>query len=73
MKLGFTLTGISTINGAIFDEEGLDIEELMKLKLAHGDDLVNQYNSKNLIRIPKEKLFELSSEYPTDFIIPGEH
>jgi len=70
-ELGFTLTGISTINGAIFDEGGLDIEELMKLKLAYGDDLVNQYTSKNLIQIPKEKLFELSSDYPTDFIIPG--
>ncbi len=70
-ELDFTLTGVSTINGAIFDEGGLDIEELLKLKLGYGDDLVNQYNSKNLIRIPKEKLFELSSEYPTDFIIPG--
>ncbi len=70
-ELGFTLTGVSTIYGAIFDEDGLDIEELIKLKLEYGDDLVNQYNSKNLIRIPKEKLFELSSEYPTDFIIPG--
>lgn len=70
-ELGFTLTGVSTIDGAIFDEDGLDIEELIKLKLEYGDDLVNQYNSKNLIRIPKEKLFELSSEYPTDFIIPG--
>jgi len=70
-ELGFTLTGVSTIKGAIFDEDGLDIEELIKLKLAYGDDLINQYNSKNLIRIPKEKLFELSSEYPTDFIIPG--
>ncbi len=70
-ELSFTLTGVSTIKGAIFDEDGLDIEELIKLKLAYGDDLINQYNSKNLIRIPKEKLFELSSEYPTDFIIPG--
>ncbi|MHA1460948.1 MAG: hypothetical protein ACTSO8_05655, partial [Promethearchaeota archaeon] len=70
-ELGFTLTGVSTINGAIFDEGGLDIEELLKLKLTYGDDLVNQYTSKNHIRIPKEKLFELSSEYPTDFIIPG--
>ena len=70
-ELNFTLTGVSTINGAIFDEGGLNIEELLKLKLAYGDDLVNQYTSKNHIQIPKEKLFELSSEYPTDFIIPG--
>ncbi|GAH67086.1 unnamed protein product, partial [marine sediment metagenome] len=27
--------------------------------------------SKNVIKIPKERLFELSSEYHTDFIIPG--
>jgi len=68
---GFILTGVSTIKGAIYDEGGLDIEELLKLKLAYGDDLVNQYESKDHIQIPKEKLFELSSEYPTDFIIPG--
>ncbi len=70
-ELGFNLTGISTINGAIFDEDGLNIEELLKLKLEYGDDLVNHYISKNLIKIPKERLFELSSEYHTDFIIPG--
>jgi glutamate dehydrogenase (NAD(P)+) len=70
-ELGFNLTGISTINGAIFDEDGLNIEELLKLKLEYGDDLVNHYVSKNLIKIPKERLFELSSEYRTDFIIPG--
>ena len=70
-ELGYILTGVSTIKGAIYDEGGLDIEELLKLKLAYGDDLVNQYESKDHIQIPKEKLFELSSEYPTDFIIPG--
>ena len=70
-ELGFNLTGISTINGAIFDEDGLNIEELLKLKLEHGDNLINHYVSKNLIKIPKERLFELSSEYHTDFIIPG--
>jgi len=70
-ELGFILTGVSTINGAIFDEDGLNIEELLKLKLEYGDDLVSQYHSKNLIKIPKERLFELSSDYHTDFIIPG--
>ncbi len=69
--LNFTLTGVSTLNGAIFDENGLNIEDLLTLKLQHGDDLVNQYESKNLLKISKEKLFELSSEYQTDFIIPG--
>jgi len=70
-ELGFILTGVSTINGAIFDEDGLNIDELHKLKLEYGDDLVSHYHSKNLIKIPKERLFELSSDYHTDFIIPG--
>ncbi len=70
-ELGFKLNGISTINGAIFDEEGLNVAELLKLKLNYGDDLVNHYESRNLIKVPKEKLFELSSEYPVEFIIPG--
>lgn len=70
-ELGFNLSGISTLNGAIFDEDGLNVEELLKLKTNYGDDLVNQYESKNLVKIPKEKLFELSSEYPIEFIIPG--
>ncbi|MFX0083383.1 MAG: Glu/Leu/Phe/Val dehydrogenase dimerization domain-containing protein [Candidatus Hodarchaeota archaeon] len=70
-EIGYKLTGVSTINGAIFDEDGLNVEDLIKLKLTYGDQLVNQYESKNLVRVPKEKLFELSSEYPTEFIIPG--
>ena len=70
-ELGFKLTGVSTINGAIFDEDGLDIKKLIELKLKYGDNLVNHYESKGLAHIEKEKLFELSSDYRTDFIIPG--
>ena len=70
-ELNFKLTGVSTIKGAIFDEDGLNIEELLNLKKLYGDDLVNRYVSKNLVNIPKEKLFNLSSEYKLDFIIPG--
>ncbi|MFX0070069.1 MAG: Glu/Leu/Phe/Val dehydrogenase dimerization domain-containing protein [Candidatus Hermodarchaeota archaeon] len=70
-ELRYTLNGISTIKGGIFDEDGLDLDKLLDLKLKYGDDLVNQYESKNLVKIQKEKLFELSSDYPTDFIIPG--
>ncbi|MFX1358153.1 MAG: hypothetical protein ACFFA8_12845, partial [Promethearchaeota archaeon] len=70
-ELGFKLTGVSTINGAIFDEDGLDIKNLIELKLKYGDNLINHYESKDLVHIEKEKLFELSSDYRTDFIIPG--
>ena len=70
-EIGYELTGISTLNGAIYDDDGLNIKELLKLRLEFGDDLVNHYESENLVKLPKEKLFEISSEYLTDFIIPG--
>ena len=70
-ELGYTLNGISTIKGAIFDEKGLNIPEILKLQRTYGDDLIDQYHSENLVRIESEKLFNLSSEYPIDFIIPG--
>ncbi|MFX0027106.1 MAG: Glu/Leu/Phe/Val dehydrogenase dimerization domain-containing protein [Candidatus Hermodarchaeota archaeon] len=70
-ELNFKLLGVSTIKGAIFDEDGLNIEQLLNLKKLYGDDLVNHYVSKNLVRVSKDKLFNLSSEYKLDFIIPG--
>ncbi len=70
-ELGYKLTGVSTINGGIFDDDGLDLDKLLELKHQFGDDLVKQYESKNLVKVEKEKLFELSSEYPSDFLIPG--
>lgn len=70
-ELGFSLNGVSTIEGAIFDEDGLDIENLVALKKQYGDKFVHHYNSNNLVKIEKENLFNLSSEYDIDFIIPG--
>jgi len=70
-ELGFNLVGLSTIEGAIFDEDGLDINKLLELKKIYGDELINQYKSKNIIKVVKEKLFDLSSEYQIDFLIPG--
>jgi len=63
--------GISTLEGAIFDEDGLDIDQLLDLKKEHGDNFINYYESENLIELQKEKLFELSTDFPIDFIIPG--
>jgi glutamate dehydrogenase (NAD(P)+) len=70
-ELGYKLTGISTIKGAVFDEAGLNIPEILNLQRTYGDDLIDKYQSENLVRIESNKLFILSSEYPTDFIIPG--
>lgn len=70
-ELGYKLTGLSTLNGAIYDDDGLDLQRLLELRKEVGDDVVNEYESDNLVRVEKEKLFELSSEYSVDYIIPG--
>jgi glutamate dehydrogenase/leucine dehydrogenase len=70
-EFGYNLVGLSTIKGAIYDEDGLDIAELLELRKNHGDSAINKYHSKNLIRVKNEKLFTLSSEHDIDFIIPG--
>ncbi|TXT61457.1 MAG: putative NADP-specific glutamate dehydrogenase [Promethearchaeota archaeon] len=70
-ELGYKLTGLSTLRGAIYDDEGLDLQRLLELRSEFGDDVVNEYESENLIRVEKEKLFELSSEYSVDYLIPG--
>ena len=42
-ELNYKLTGISTIKGAIYDDDGLNIDELLKLKREFGgDELINQ-------------------------------
>lgn len=67
----FKLMGISTLKGGIFDENGLDIEKLLDLQKKFGDELVGHYKGENIIHVEKNKLFQLSSEYPVDIIIPG--
>jgi len=65
------LLGVSTLRGAIFDENGLDLEKLFELKQKYGDNLVNEYESKDVVKLKPGDFFNLSSEYPIDFIIPG--
>jgi len=70
-ELGYKLLGVSTLEGGIFDEDGLDIDKLLELKKKYGDELVNKYRSENIVNVSKEKIFELSSDYSIDFIILG--
>lgn len=69
--LGHKLLGISTIKGGVFKEDGLNIDRLLELKKTHGDDLVNKYEEDDVFHVSKEEIFEFSSEYSIDFIIPG--
>ena len=61
------LVAVSTIQGTIFDEEGLDISKLIDLKSKYGDKLINHYQTQTAEHLPKEKLFQL----PVDILIPG--
>ncbi|NVM01366.1 MAG: hypothetical protein HWN67_03470, partial [Candidatus Helarchaeota archaeon] len=62
---GAKVVAISTINGGIYNEDGLNIKTLIDLKLQFGDDLIKKYEKAE--QIPKENLFEL----PVDILIPG--
>ncbi|MFX0137535.1 MAG: Glu/Leu/Phe/Val dehydrogenase [Candidatus Hodarchaeota archaeon] len=62
---GVKIAAISTINGGIYNEDGLDVDTLINLKLKFGDNLVSNYEFAEKIR--KEELFEL----PVDILIPG--
>lgn len=65
VKSNARIIGISTSVGAIFDEAGLDINMLCRLKELHGDDLVTH--------CPKAKKIkkELLLIQKTDILIPG--
>src|SRR4030042_5283354 len=42
-KKGAKIVAISTIKGAIYNKNGLDIDKLLQLKEKHKDDLINHY------------------------------
>jgi glutamate dehydrogenase/leucine dehydrogenase len=54
---GARILAISTIKGAIYNEDGLDVGLLLELKKKYGDDLINHYSSAE--RIDHKMLFEL--------------
>jgi glutamate dehydrogenase/leucine dehydrogenase len=59
------IIGISTQYGALFDEHGLAIEEIFRLKEQHGDSFIHFYRQDK--RIKKEDLLLQRS----DILIPG--
>ena len=62
---GAILVAISTRFGGLYAGHGLDITELLALKSAHGDQLVDHFPAAQ--KIPIEELVEL----PVDLLIPG--
>jgi len=64
-EAGARIIGISTLSGALFDKDGLDVEELCRLKKRDGDNLVDSYNKGK--KMDPRSLFLQR----TDILIPG--
>jgi glutamate dehydrogenase (NAD(P)+) len=63
-KWGVKIVGVSTVNGALYDMHGLDINRLVELQRRYKDDLIRHYGTEPLER--KELLLEME----TDILIP---
>jgi glutamate dehydrogenase (NAD(P)+) len=63
-RAGARIVGVSTVDGLLADQDGLDIEELLALRALHGDRFVEHGPRK--VR-PREALFELEC----DVLVPG--
>jgi glutamate dehydrogenase (NAD(P)+) len=59
------VVAISTIEGALYHRDGLDVETLLALRRTYGDRLVEHYRSAE--RLPRQALYTL----PVDILIPG--
>ena len=64
-EAGATIVGVSTIEGVIKSDGGLDVQMLLKLKEEYGDDLVHHYPDTEVE--PPENLYSLE----VDLLIPG--
>jgi glutamate dehydrogenase (NAD(P)+) len=64
-QAGARLVAVSTAEGAIVAEDGLDLSRLLALHQQHGDRLVQSYPGAT--RFPREALYTL----PVDLLVPG--
>ena len=63
-RAGARVVALSTIEGCIVDPDGLDVEELLRLRTIHGDGLVQHAG----VRVrPREELFAVEC----DVLVPG--
>jgi glutamate dehydrogenase (NAD(P)+) len=65
VKNGAKLVAVSTIKGAVYDEQGLDFDKLMALRAKHGDSCVLEYPAGK--KIANTDIYYL----PVDLLIPG--
>jgi len=64
---GARLVAISTADGALHSEAGLDVERLLALRQTHGSRLVLHYDGPGTRQMPHRELFAT----PCDVLLPG--
>ena len=64
-EMGARVVALSTIHGAIYYKNGLDVGKLLEARKTSGDKIVNEYEDAE--RLDKEEIFAL----PVDILIPG--
>ncbi|MFW9876544.1 MAG: Glu/Leu/Phe/Val dehydrogenase [Candidatus Thorarchaeota archaeon] len=71
-KRGYKIVGVSTLNGGLYDKNGLDILQLIKLKEKYGDKCVCIYKNCNnsLVKIESNRINDLLIN-PMDIFIPA--
>jgi glutamate dehydrogenase/leucine dehydrogenase len=62
---GAKVVAISTINGTIYNKDGLDVMALLQARKTAGDKAITEY--KNAKKLKAQELYEL----PVDILIPG--
>ncbi len=62
---GAKVIAVSSLEGALHDPQGLDIDKLLALREKHGDKSVQKYGKGNIIPLGKEL------ELEADILIPG--
>jgi glutamate dehydrogenase/leucine dehydrogenase len=64
-RSGARVVAISTIEGAIYNSNGINVEKMLEMRKQFGDRVVLKYEDAK--RIKKEELFNL----PVDILVPG--
>lgn len=64
-EAGARVVAISTVEGMIYDENGLDVRSLLETRGKSGDKAIQEYAGAE--HLAKEKIFSL----PVDILIPG--
>jgi glutamate dehydrogenase (NAD(P)+) len=65
VTLGATVVAVSSVSGVRYDENGLDVDELLRLRTELGDDAIKQYGKGELLPLGSEIALDV------DILVPA--